>query len=185
MPHGHRRGCTGWLGDVRRAAGVPGIDWEAACGLPKGAPSPLREYAKLAPPRAAAVRAFARGPRRPAGVTVWAWNSPYSGRWGLDWRRIEDQPTAETVRRELAEAPEASAYVSEIVLCPAWEERDHPRGQRAVPAGSRRHPGHRDHQLPSRACKLLAQQQVHPGLPRRAFRRVSVRSGCLTYCVFA
>ncbi|MGW0818268.1 hypothetical protein ACWD00_34540 [Streptomyces viridiviolaceus] len=101
---------------------MPGIDWEAARGLPKGAPSRLREYAKLAPPRAAVVRAFVQGLADRHGVTVWARNSPYSGRWELDWERIEETPTEETVRRELADDPEAPSYASEIVLCPAWGE---------------------------------------------------------------
>ncbi|MEF9901979.1 hypothetical protein [Streptomyces sp. P9-A2] len=55
-------------------------------------PSPLREYAKLAPTRAAVVRAFAQGLADRHGVRVWAWNSPYSGCWELDWERIEDAP---------------------------------------------------------------------------------------------
>ncbi|WP_331719806.1 hypothetical protein OG217_37395 (plasmid) [Streptomyces sp. NBC_01023] len=49
------------LGDVRALLELPGVDWEAVRGLTKGTPSPLREYAKLAPTRAAAVRAFAQG----------------------------------------------------------------------------------------------------------------------------
>ncbi|MFF3958846.1 3'-5' exonuclease [Streptomyces sp. NPDC001890] len=108
------------LGDVRALRDMPGVDWEAARGLPKGAPSPLREYAKLAPTRAAVVRAFAQRLADRHGVTVWAWNSPYSGCWELDWERIEDAPTKATVRRELTEDPEAGSYTSEIVLCPEW-----------------------------------------------------------------
>ncbi|GAB2823073.1 hypothetical protein GCM10027073_61570 [Streptomyces chlorus] len=110
------------LGDVRALRDMPGVDWEAARGLPKGAPSPLREYAKLAPTRAAVVRAFAQGLADRHGVRVWAWNSPYSGRWELDWERIEEAPTEETVRRELAADPEAASYAAEIVLCPVWGE---------------------------------------------------------------
>ncbi|MFF3934526.1 hypothetical protein [Streptomyces hirsutus] len=79
------------LGDVRALRDVPGVDWEAARGLPKGVPSPLREYAKFAPTRAAVARAFAQDLADRHGVTVWAWNSPYSGLLGeLDWERIED-----------------------------------------------------------------------------------------------
>ncbi|MFI8888245.1 3'-5' exonuclease [Streptomyces sp. NPDC053813] len=110
------------LGDVRALRDLPGVDWEAVRGLPKGAPSPLREYAKLAPTRAAAVRGFAQGLADRHGVTVWAWNSPYSGCWELDWERIEGLPTEETVRRELADDPEAGSYAGEIELCPAWGE---------------------------------------------------------------
>ncbi|MCS0606014.1 3'-5' exonuclease [Streptomyces sp. LP11] len=110
------------LGDVRAVREVPGVDWEAVRGLPKGAPSPLREYAKLAPTRAAAVRGFAQALADRHGVTVWAWNSPYSGCWELDWERIEDLPTEATVRRELADDPEAGIYAGEITLCPAWGE---------------------------------------------------------------
>ncbi|MFF9638835.1 hypothetical protein ACF1D2_30180 [Streptomyces bacillaris] len=110
------------LGDVRALLELPGVDWEAVRGLPKGAPSPLREYARLAPTRAAAVRGFAQSLADRHGVTVWAWSSPYSGCWELDWERIEDLPSVATVRRELADDPEAGAYASEITLCPAWGE---------------------------------------------------------------
>lgn len=40
------------LGDVRDLREMPGVDWEAARGVAKGKPSPLREYARLAPTRA-------------------------------------------------------------------------------------------------------------------------------------
>ncbi|MEU2380340.1 3'-5' exonuclease [Streptomyces misionensis] len=110
------------LGDVRALLELPGVDWEAVRGLPKGAPSPLREYARLAPPRAAAVRGFAQSVADRHGVTVWAWHSPYSGRWELDWQRIEGLPGEATVRQELADDPEAGAYADEITLCPAWGE---------------------------------------------------------------
>ncbi|WP_208853559.1 3'-5' exonuclease [Streptomyces bacillaris] len=110
------------LGDVRALLELPGVDWESVRGLPKGAPSPLREYARLAPTRAAAVRGFAQSLADRHGVTVWAWSSPYSGCWELDWERIEDLPSVATVRRELADDAEAGAYASEITLCPAWGE---------------------------------------------------------------
>ncbi|MGS2592040.1 3'-5' exonuclease [Streptomyces hebeiensis] len=110
------------LGDVRALLELPGVDWEAVRGLPKGTPSPLREYARLAPTRAAAVRGFAQGLADRHGVTVWAWHSPYTDRWELDWERIDGTPTEATVRRELAEDPEAGAYAGEIELCPAWGE---------------------------------------------------------------
>lgn len=110
------------LGAVRALLDLPGVDWETVRGLAKGTPSPLREYAKLAPTRAAAVRGFAQGLADRHGITVWAWNSPYSGRWELDWERIEDLPTEATVRRELADDPEAGAYVGEVELCPTWGE---------------------------------------------------------------
>ncbi|GHB76289.1 hypothetical protein GCM10010331_75250 [Streptomyces xanthochromogenes] len=110
------------LGDVRALLELPGVDWEAVRGLPKGKPSPLREYARLAPTRGAAVRGFAQGLADRHGVTVWAWHSPYTDRWELDWERIEDLPTEATVRRELADDPEAGPYAGEIELCPAWGE---------------------------------------------------------------
>jgi DNA polymerase III epsilon subunit-like protein len=110
------------LGDVRALRDMPGVDWEATRGLPKGAPSPLREYAKLAPTRAAAVRGFAQRLADRHGVAVWAWNSPYSGCWELDWERIEDAPSRATVHRELCEDPEAGAYAAEVELCPKWGE---------------------------------------------------------------
>ncbi|WP_332010932.1 3'-5' exonuclease [Streptomyces uncialis] len=110
------------LGDVRALLELPGVDWEAVRGLPKGTPSPLREYARLAPARADVVRGFAQRLADRHGVTVWAWNSPYSGGWELDWERIEDLPTEATVRRELADDPETGSYASAITLCPAWGE---------------------------------------------------------------
>ncbi|WP_171053399.1 3'-5' exonuclease [Streptomyces marianii] len=108
------------LGDVRALLDMPGVDWEAARGLAKGAPSPLREYAKLAPTRAAVVRGFAQALADRHGVTVWAWNSPYSGSWELDWERIDGGPTKETVRQELTDNPAAGSYAAEITLCPTW-----------------------------------------------------------------
>ncbi|WP_030019299.1 hypothetical protein [Streptomyces monomycini] len=55
-------------------------------------------------------------------MTVWAWASPYSGGWELDWERIEDLPTEKTVRQELADDAVAGAYAAEITLCPTWDE---------------------------------------------------------------
>ncbi|OEJ36507.1 hypothetical protein [Streptomyces agglomeratus] len=92
------------LGDVRDLRDMPGVEWEAARGVKPGAPSPLREYAKLAPTRAAAVKGFCQELADRHGTTVWAWHSPYSGGWELDWARTEDGPTKETVRKELAAA---------------------------------------------------------------------------------
>ncbi|AOR36753.1 hypothetical protein BFF78_42000 [Streptomyces fodineus] len=57
---------------------MPGVDWEAVRGLPKGAVSPLREYAALALTRATVVKGFAQALADRHGTTVWAWNSPYS-----------------------------------------------------------------------------------------------------------
>lgn len=65
-------------------------DAAAATDLALGTPSPLREYARLAPTRAAVVKAFAQGLADRHGVMVWAWNSPYSGHWELDWERAGD-----------------------------------------------------------------------------------------------
>ncbi|MEU9233514.1 hypothetical protein [Streptomyces subrutilus] len=36
---------------------------------------------------------------------MWAWHSPYSGGWELDWAHTEDGRTKETVRAELAADP--------------------------------------------------------------------------------
>ncbi|MEU9529751.1 3'-5' exonuclease [Streptomyces sp. NPDC048210] len=108
------------LGDVRDLRDMPGVDWEAARGLGKGARSPLREYAKLAPTRAAAVKAFCQELADRHDTTVWAWHSPYSGGWELDWARTGDGPTKETVRTELCAAPAVGPYADEITLCPAW-----------------------------------------------------------------
>ncbi|MDH6544939.1 3'-5' exonuclease [Streptomyces sp. SPB4] len=108
------------LGDVRDLREMPGVDWEAARGLGKGAPSPLREYAKLAPTRAGAVKAFAQQLADRHATTVWAWHSPYSGGWELDWERVEGIPTKETVREELAADPVVGPYADEITLCPLW-----------------------------------------------------------------
>ncbi|MFI5749088.1 hypothetical protein ACIBBE_24850 [Streptomyces sp. NPDC051644] len=54
------------------------------------------------------------------GVTVWAWASPYTGGWEIDWERSDGAPTKEQVARELTDDPAAGAYASEITLCPAW-----------------------------------------------------------------
>ncbi|GAA2639783.1 hypothetical protein GCM10010425_50130 [Streptomyces spororaveus] len=108
------------LGDVRDLREMPGVDWEAARGLGKGVPSPLREYAKLAPTRADAVKAFAQQLADRHDTTVWAWHSPYSGRWELDWERVDGAPTQETVRGELAADPVVGLYAEEITLCPTW-----------------------------------------------------------------
>ncbi|KAB1978517.1 hypothetical protein [Streptomyces triticiradicis] len=72
------------LGEVRALRERPG-DWDAVRGLPKGTVSPLREYAVLAPTRAAVLKGFAQALADRHRSTVWAWNSPYSGCWELDW----------------------------------------------------------------------------------------------------
>jgi DNA polymerase III epsilon subunit-like protein len=110
------------LGDVRAVRDMPGVDWEAVRGLPKGAVSPLREYAALAPTRAAVVKGFAQGLADRHRTTVWAWSSPYSGGWELDWERVDGGPTEDEVRRELFADPAVAPYASEITLCPAWGE---------------------------------------------------------------
>ncbi|MGW7346776.1 3'-5' exonuclease [Streptomyces sp. NPDC054854] len=108
------------LGDVRDLREMPGVDWAAARGLGKGVPSPLREYAKLAPTRADAIKAFAQQLADRHATTVWAWHSPYSGGWELDWERVEGAPTKATVREELTVDPVVGSYADEITLCPAW-----------------------------------------------------------------
>jgi DNA polymerase III epsilon subunit-like protein len=110
------------LADVRAVRDMPGVDWESVRGLPKGTVSPLREYAALAPTRSAVVKGFAQALADRHHTTVWAWNSPYSGGWELDWERVDGGPTEDEVRRELLADPAAAAYASEIVLCPAWGE---------------------------------------------------------------
>ncbi|GHE51488.1 3'-5' exonuclease [Streptomyces capitiformicae] len=110
------------LADVRAVRDMPGVDWEAVRGLPKGAVSPLREYAALAPTRAAVVKAFAQALADRHRTTVWAWNSPYSGGWELDWERVDGGPTEDEVLRELFADPVAATHASEITLCPAWGE---------------------------------------------------------------
>jgi DNA polymerase III epsilon subunit-like protein len=108
------------LADVRALRDLPGVDWEAVRGLHKGAPSPLREYAHRAPSRAAVVRSWAQDLADRHGVTVWAWCSPYTGDWEVDWERLDGAPTKEQVARELSADPAVGAYASEITLCPAW-----------------------------------------------------------------
>jgi DNA polymerase III epsilon subunit-like protein len=110
------------LGDVRAVRDMPGVDWEAVRGLPKGAVSPLREYARLAPTRAAVVKGFAQALADRHGTTVWAWNSPYSGGWELDWERVDGGPTKAEVFKELCADPAAAAYAGDIALCPEWGE---------------------------------------------------------------
>ncbi|MEU3399441.1 3'-5' exonuclease [Streptomyces filamentosus] len=108
------------LADVRAVKDVPGVDWDAVRGLPKGAPSPLRAYAVKAPTRAAAVRAFAQALADRYAVMVWAWCSPYTGDWELDWERRDGAPAKKDVAAELAADPDAGAYAKEVVLCPPW-----------------------------------------------------------------
>ncbi|WP_160311286.1 3'-5' exonuclease [Streptacidiphilus anmyonensis] len=108
------------LGDVRALREMPGVDWEAVRGLPKGAASPLREYARLAPTRAAAIKGFCQGIADRHGVEVWAWCSPYSGGWEVDWERVGGAPTRKQVAQELADDPAAAGYAPEITLSPEW-----------------------------------------------------------------
>lgn len=108
------------LADVRAVKDIPGIDWDTVRGLPKGAPSPLRAYAVKTPTRAAAIRAFAQTLADRHGVTVWAWCSPYTGGWELDWERRDGAPAKEDVAAELAADPGAGPYAKDVVLCPPW-----------------------------------------------------------------
>lgn len=108
------------LAEVRALREMPGVDWQAVRGLPKGAPSPLREFAKLAPSRAAAIKGFCQALADRHGVTVWAWHSPYSGGWEVDWERLDSAPTKDQVKKELAADPQAGSYAKEISLCPSW-----------------------------------------------------------------
>ncbi|RPF30181.1 exonuclease [Streptomyces sp. Ag109_G2-6] len=107
------------LGDVRDLRDMPG-GLGGRRGLGKGVPSPLREYAKLAPTRADAVKAFCQQLANWYGTVVWAWHSPYSGGWELDWARTEEGPTKATVRQLLAADPAVGSYADEITLCPLW-----------------------------------------------------------------
>ncbi|MEU5163389.1 3'-5' exonuclease [Streptomyces sp. NPDC020875] len=105
------------LADVRAVRDLPGVDWEAVRGLPKGKVSPLREYAALAPTRAAAVRAFAQALADRHQVTVWARHSPYTGRWEVEWERRDDhEPIRSAVAAALAADPAASAFWEEVDL---------------------------------------------------------------------
>ncbi|WP_146610554.1 exonuclease domain-containing protein [Streptomyces sp. AC1-42T] len=108
------------LADVRAVREIPGVDWAAARNLAKGVPSPLRAYAAKAPTRAATVRAFAQALADQYGVTVWAWSSPYTGGWEMDWERRDGAPTQKDVAARLKADPAAGAYAEEITLCPAW-----------------------------------------------------------------
>lgn len=108
------------LGEVRALREMPGVDWETVRGLPKGTPSPLREYAKLAPTRAAVIKGFAQDLADWHNVEVWAWNSPHSGGWELDWERRDGAPTKAQVKQELAAHPAAGSYAAEVTLCPTW-----------------------------------------------------------------
>ncbi|WP_197697277.1 exonuclease domain-containing protein [Streptomyces sp. 3214.6] len=72
--------------------------------------------------RAAVVKALAQGLTGRHGTTVWAWSSPYTGGWELDWERVDGGPTEQEVRRELLADPATAPYTSEITLCPAWGE---------------------------------------------------------------
>lgn len=122
MPVGRRRTVTValfQLGEVRALRDLP-IGWEAVRGLPKGAPSPLREYARLAPARATVVRAFAQALADRHGVEVWAWSNPYTGGWELGWEARDGAPTVTQVKTELAEDPAAACYAAELTLGTEW-----------------------------------------------------------------
>ncbi|MEU5476901.1 3'-5' exonuclease [Streptomyces mirabilis] len=108
------------LGEVRALREMPGVDWEAVRAVPKGKPSALKEYAKLAPTRAAAIKDFCQALADRHGVTVWAWCSPYSGGWEMDWERLDGAPTKAQVKDELAADPQAGRYAKEVSLCPRW-----------------------------------------------------------------
>ncbi|MFB7649413.1 3'-5' exonuclease [Streptomyces sp. NPDC056084] len=108
------------LADVRAVREIPGVDWSAVRKRPKGTVSPLRAYADKAPTRAATVRAFAQALADRHQVTVWAWCSPYTGGWELDWERRDGAPTKKDVIAALAKDPGARAYAADITLCPTW-----------------------------------------------------------------
>ncbi|WP_052433027.1 3'-5' exonuclease [Streptacidiphilus carbonis] len=108
------------LGDVQALRDLPGVDWEQVRGCPKGKVSPLREYARVAPSRAAVVKAWCQELADRHQVTVWAWNSPYTGGWEVDWERVDGGPTKKQVGEELAQDPAVASYANEIVLSPAW-----------------------------------------------------------------
>ncbi|MFJ1837802.1 exonuclease domain-containing protein [Streptomyces sp. NPDC088175] len=108
------------LADVRAVREIPGVDWAAARNLAKGVPSPLRAYAAKAPTRADTVRAFAQALADQYGVAVWAWSSPYTGGWEMDWERRDGAPTQKDVAARLKADPAAGAYAGEVTLCPAW-----------------------------------------------------------------
>ncbi|MEV3952314.1 hypothetical protein AB0K57_32560 [Streptomyces halstedii] len=132
------------LGDVRALLDLPGVGWEAVRGLPKAAPSPLREYAKLAPARADVVRDSAQRLADRHNVTVWAWNSPYSGCWELDWERIEDLPTEAMVRARARQRRGGQLLCLGDHPVPDLGE-GHAGGAGAAGARPRGHPRHRDH----------------------------------------
>ncbi|WP_435245213.1 3'-5' exonuclease [Streptomyces tendae] len=123
MPTGRYRTVTVplyRLADVRAVREIPGVDWAAVRNLPKGTVSPLRAYAAKAPTRAAHIKAFAQGLADRHQVTVWAWCSPYTGGWELDWERRDSAPTKKDVTAALAQDPGAGAYAADITLCPTW-----------------------------------------------------------------
>lgn len=108
------------LGDVQALRELPGVDWEAVRGAPKGKVSPLREYARLAPSRADVVRGFCQELADRHQVVVWAWSSPYTGGWEVDWERVDGAPTRKQVAGELAQDAAAAGYAKEIALSPTW-----------------------------------------------------------------
>jgi DNA polymerase III epsilon subunit-like protein len=108
------------LADIRALRDLPGVDWAAVREVPKGAPSPLREYATAAPARAKVINTFAQGLADRHRVEVWAWYNPYTGGWEMDWERRDGAPTLDQVRSELTDDPAAAGYTDEITLCPRW-----------------------------------------------------------------
>lgn len=104
-------------GDVADVLQIPGVDWEEVRAARPGAPSPLREHARLPIARADAVRAFCRDVGAAWSVEVWP---RYYGRddvWHVDWEQRRDgHPTRAEVRAALLEHRGAARYAARVVL---------------------------------------------------------------------
>ncbi|MGW5353345.1 3'-5' exonuclease [Streptomyces sp. NPDC004031] len=73
------------VGDLDSMLDLPGIDWEAVRATPPGRPSPLAEFVRLAPTRAARMHALAQQVTERFHVPAWAHYHPGPDRWTLDW----------------------------------------------------------------------------------------------------
>ncbi len=101
-------------GDVDALLDIPGVDWHAVRTVTRGAPSPLREFARRPPSRAQIIRRIAADLGTRFEVETWAF---YNGRsWEIDWETVGDRPTRAMMVDALNEDPTAKPHLNGIVL---------------------------------------------------------------------
>lgn len=103
-------------GDVDDLADVPGVDWEAVRTVAKGAPSPLREYARRPPTRAQIIRAWMRDFGDEHRIEMWAWWRNGPDCWELDWERIDGGPGLAEVAAAIESDDAVAPYRDQISL---------------------------------------------------------------------